>query len=73
MSRAGARVADEHRRPDDLFNVLWTAWIIVGTRLEERDLVADFGPTYREFQASVPMLIPSPRAVLGRRQSRSAD
>jgi protein-S-isoprenylcysteine O-methyltransferase Ste14 len=41
-----------------LFNVLWTAWIIVGTVLEERDLVADFGETYRDYQRKVPMLIP---------------
>ena len=41
-----------------LFNVLWTAWIIVGTVLEERDLVAAFGETYRNYQRRVPMLIP---------------
>lgn len=46
-----------------LFNLLWTAWIIVGTTLEERDLLVDFGHTYQQYQASVPMLIPSPRAV----------
>ncbi len=44
-----------------LFDVLWTLWIVVGTRLEERDLVEDFGETYREYQRSVPMLIPIPR------------
>ena len=55
-----------------LFDVLWTAWIIVGTRLEERDLLVDFGQAYRQYQASVPMLVPSPRAVLRQRQSRSA-
>jgi protein-S-isoprenylcysteine O-methyltransferase Ste14 len=55
-----------------LFNVLWTAWIVVGTTLEERDLLVEFGRTYREYQASVPMLIPSPWAVLRQRQSRSA-
>lgn len=44
-----------------LFNVLWTAWIIVGTKLEERDLLVDFGQTYRRYQLSVPMLIPSLR------------
>ncbi len=43
-----------------LFDVLWTLWIVVGTRLEERDLVADFGETYRRYQLSVPMLIPHP-------------
>ena len=41
-----------------LFNLLWTAWIVVGTKLEERDLLADFGEVYREYQRSVPMLIP---------------
>jgi methanethiol S-methyltransferase len=47
-----------------LFDVLWTAWIVVGTRLEERDLLADFGHTYRQYQRSVPMLIPSPRHLM---------
>ncbi len=46
-----------------LFNVLWTLWIVVGTRLEERDLVADFGDTYRRYQVSVPMLLPHPHLV----------
>jgi methanethiol S-methyltransferase len=44
-----------------LFNVLWTLWIVVGTKLEERDLVADFGESYRRYQSSVPMLVPVPR------------
>lgn len=46
-----------------LFNVLWTAWIVIGTKLEERDLLADFGEIYRRYQLSVPMLIPSPRLL----------
>lgn len=41
-----------------LFNVLWTIWIVVGTVLEERDLVDDFGDAYRDYQSNVPMLIP---------------
>jgi methanethiol S-methyltransferase len=49
-----------------LFNLLWTLWVVVGTKLEERDLVAEFGESYRRYQHSVPMLIPSPRP-LGRR------
>jgi methanethiol S-methyltransferase len=44
-----------------LFNILWTAWIVVGTRLEERDLVREFGDVYRDYQQRVPMLIPGPR------------
>jgi protein-S-isoprenylcysteine O-methyltransferase Ste14 len=41
-----------------LFNVVWTVWIFLGTVLEERDLVAVFGDAYREYQKTVPMLIP---------------
>lgn len=37
---------------------LWTAWIYVGARLEERDLIADFGDEYREYRKRVPILIP---------------
>jgi len=41
-----------------LFNSLFTAWIVLGTILEERDLVAEFGKTYLNYQSKVPMLIP---------------
>jgi protein-S-isoprenylcysteine O-methyltransferase Ste14 len=41
-----------------LFNILWTAWVVMGTILEERDLVDDFGDSYRDYQANVPMLVP---------------
>lgn len=41
-----------------VFNILWSVWIVVGTLLEERDLVADFGRDYREYQEKVPMLLP---------------
>ncbi len=41
-----------------LLNVLWTAWICAGAQWEERDLVAEFGETYREYRQRVPMLVP---------------
>jgi protein-S-isoprenylcysteine O-methyltransferase Ste14 len=41
-----------------LFNVLCTAWMVLGTLFEERDLVATFGDDYRKYQQQVPMLIP---------------
>lgn len=41
-----------------LFNILWSAWIIVGTLLEERDLVEQFGGAYRDYRQKVPMLFP---------------
>ncbi len=46
-----------------LFNVLFTTWIIVGTVLEERDLVAVFGNDYQNYQRRVPMFIPYRRPV----------
>ena len=41
-----------------LFNILWTGWVIAGTHLEEKDLVATFGDEYRRYQGTVPMLFP---------------
>ena len=41
-----------------LFNILWSVWIFVGTILEERDLVTQFGDAYREYQQNVSMLFP---------------
>lgn len=41
-----------------LFNVLWTSWIVLGSYLEERDLVAAFGDPYRQYQKTVPILVP---------------
>ena len=41
-----------------LFNVLWTLWIVLGSHLEEKDLVAEFGERYRRYQERVPMLLP---------------
>jgi methanethiol S-methyltransferase len=41
-----------------LFDILFTVWIAIGAVLEERDLVAEFGDTYRDYQRKVPMLLP---------------
>jgi len=41
-----------------LFNILWTAWIYIGTVLEEKDLLSVFGDPYGEYQRTVPMLLP---------------
>jgi methanethiol S-methyltransferase len=54
---------------DILFcNTLWTFWIVLGTVLEERDLVADFGHSYARYRRKVPMFIPW-RGRLGGRGS----
>jgi protein-S-isoprenylcysteine O-methyltransferase Ste14 len=41
-----------------LLSILWSGWMVAGTVLEERDLVADFGDVYRRYQQQVPMLVP---------------
>jgi len=46
-----------------LFNVLFSGWLVLGTILEERDLVRRFGDPYRQYQRAVPMLIPWRRSA----------
>lgn len=42
-----------------LFTLMTTAYIVLAVRcLEERDLIAQFGDTYRDYQRRVPMLLP---------------
>jgi protein-S-isoprenylcysteine O-methyltransferase Ste14 len=42
-----------------LFTVLMTAYILVGVRFEERDLVTQFGDSYEQYRQRVPMLVPN--------------
>ena len=37
------------------------AYVVIGLYFEERDLVAEFGDTYRDYRKRVPALFPSPR------------
>jgi protein-S-isoprenylcysteine O-methyltransferase Ste14 len=41
-----------------MYNVLWTVWLFIGAKLEERDLVHTYGDEYRNYQDRVPMIIP---------------
>jgi len=41
-----------------LFAVMTTGYVLVGVRLEERDLVAQFGASYEQYRRNVPMLTP---------------
>jgi methanethiol S-methyltransferase len=46
------------RLSDVVVNVVLTAYVIIGTVLEEKKLVLDFGEAYLHYQQEVPMLIP---------------
>ncbi len=43
------------------FNLALTAYILVGSALEERRLLAEFGSAYADYRRRVPRLIPIPR------------
>jgi len=45
-----------------VFALLCSLYIIAGIKFEEKDLEAEFGDEYREYQKQVPMIIPSVRA-----------
>ena len=45
-----------------VFAVATTAYILIAIRLEEQDLVREFGRTYRDYRQRVPMLVPFVRA-----------
>jgi protein-S-isoprenylcysteine O-methyltransferase Ste14 len=49
-----------------LFALATTGYIVIAVKfLEERDLVAYYGDTYRDYQRRVPMLLPWPRRGAG--------
>ena len=49
-----------------LFSVGMSAYIVLGTICEERDLIAVFGQRYRKYAAQAPRFSPSLKHTLGR-------
>jgi protein-S-isoprenylcysteine O-methyltransferase Ste14 len=43
---------------DIIINTILTIYVLIGTMLEEKKLVLEFGDTYVKYQQEVPMLIP---------------
>ncbi|MFI9503573.1 methyltransferase family protein [Nocardia sp. NPDC052566] len=57
-------------------HLLWaaglTGYILIGTYMEERDLIARFGAAYRAYAAQVPAFFPSPLSTAARARLRRA-
>jgi protein-S-isoprenylcysteine O-methyltransferase Ste14 len=51
--------------------IVITLYLVIGSRLEERKLVACYGEAYREYQRQVPALIPLPWRYLTRSQAEA--
>jgi len=43
---------------DIIVNIILTIYVIIGTILEEKKLILEFGEAYKRYQKQVPMLIP---------------
>lgn len=57
-----------------LFSVMTTAYIVIAVKFfEERDLLAAHGESYREYQRSVPMLLPWPKRASPRTHASHAS
>jgi len=50
------------------FALAISVYVVIGTWFEERDLVKEFGSTYKAYQAKIPMLIPFTKWVAKRKQ-----
>jgi len=46
------------RTVDIVVNIILTVYVIIGTILEEKKLILEFGDAYKKYQQEVPMLIP---------------
>ena len=48
---------------DIVINAVLTVYVLIGTRLEEKKLLVEYGETYIAYQQKVPMLVPFTKAA----------
>lgn len=46
-----------------VFAILITSYFVIGTLFEEKDLIKEFGETYKKYQKKTPMLIPFTKSI----------
>ena len=51
------------RMADIVANIILISYVIIGTKLEEKKLVLEFGDAYLKYQQEVPMLIPFTKKI----------
>lgn len=56
-----------------LLSVLATLYFVIGSRLEERKLIDQFGDAYRQYCQQVPGLIPLPGRYISQAQARDLE
>lgn len=57
---------------DIVINILLTIYVIIGTILEEKKLVLEFGEEYIRYQQKVPMLIPFTKTIYKNKKFNSS-
>jgi len=56
-------LSQNFKMADIVVNIVLIIYVIIGTKLEEKKLVLEFGDTYIKYQQEVPMLIPFTKRI----------
>ncbi len=56
--------SDTFTMTDIMVNIILTAYVLMGTLIEEKKLILEFGDAYVKYQQEVPMLIPFTKRII---------